>query len=176
MSIRTVLFSIMLALGCGTISHPQTPHPQTGVYHATLGSNADHPICEAALRQFVVPGEVTFVHFWASWCTACAVVSEHIQQRFADQIRIVYLDLGDPRNASEDIMQLCGHKGLPIDIVYSRTGRMILNASPYKIVRNRSIVQSYDPQQPEGIIEYITFLDAVVTKLLKLPPSPHRLK
>lgn len=87
---RAVALAVAVALAlaaCGAASRP--PPPQVLQLNAT-GQPVD-------LAAVLVPGHVTVVDFWATWCAGCTVVDDKLLAaiRGVDAVVVRKIDIGD---------------------------------------------------------------------------------
>lgn len=89
-SLRTVV--MVAALGaCGPkVAAPPPPPPEKVVQVNATGQPVD-------LAAVLVPGHVTVVDFWATWCAGCVVVDEQLMASIAAEPAVVVrkIDVGD---------------------------------------------------------------------------------
>ncbi|MBZ0237158.1 MAG: hypothetical protein K8M05_32815 [Deltaproteobacteria bacterium] len=116
---RLVLVAVLAAVlaACGPRAAPSSVAPPDKVVQVNV---TGQPVDLAAV---LVPGHVTVVDFWATWCAGCAVVDEQLMAAIAAEPAVVVrkIDIGDG-----DTPVARQHKvgALPHVRIYDRAGNL----------------------------------------------------
>jgi thiol-disulfide isomerase/thioredoxin len=86
----TALFATAVACGPRSAAPAPVPPAEKVIQVNTTGEAVD-------LERVLVPGHVTVIDFWATWCGACAIVDEKLMAAIASEPLVVVrkIDIGD---------------------------------------------------------------------------------
>jgi len=114
--VAAVLCVIACACGPKTSSSPPAPPAEKVVQVNATGQPVD-------LERVLVPGHVTVVDFWATWCGGCEIVDQKLMASIASEPVVVVrkIDIGDG-----DTPVARQHKvgALPHVRIYDRAGNL----------------------------------------------------